>query len=286
MIVGGVLAAAIVLVGALVVTLVPATSILNVLSGGGPAPADVAYGPNPRQRYDVYPADTSAGPDAPVVVFVHGGSWDMGSKAMYRFVGNALADAGFTAVVVQYRLAPEVVFPAFVEDVAAAVAQARAEIADGAPLAIVGHSAGAQIAALLAYDPRYLGQHGLEPCETFSGFVGLSGPYDFLPLDEERYKRIFPIEVRADSQPIAFADGSGPPALLMHGKADTTVHVEDTRLMAAALQRAGTPARAVLMDGVDHSDTIGAFGPALGWLAPVREPVFAFLRERGSRAGC
>ena len=273
-----------VIAGALVALpmLVPITSVLNVLSGGAATSENRAYGADPRQRYDVY----VAGPAAPVVVFVHGGSWDTGSKAMYRFAGNALRGAGFTTVVVEYRLAPQIVFPAFVEDVAAAVAQVRREVAGGGPVAIVGHSAGAQIAALLAYDAGYLAQHGLTPCETFTGFVGLSGPYDFLPLNEDRYKRIFPEGSRASSQPIAFANRAGPPALLLHGAADATVHAQDTTLMAAALQRGGTSARAVLLDGADHSDTIGAFGPGLWWLAPVREPVFGFLRERAGRPGC
>ena len=267
---------------AALVASVPVTSVLNVLSGGAPTVADVAYGTDPRQRYDVY----RAGADAPVVVFVHGGSWDTGEKDMYRFVGNALRKAGFTAVVVEYRLAPQTVFPGFVEDVAAAASHARRTVAGGAPVAIVGHSAGAQIAALLAHDPRYLAAHGLSPCETFSGFVGLSGPYDFLPLDQARYKRIFPEASWAASQPIAFAGNAGPPALLLHGTADATVHAEDTTLMAAALADGGTHVRALLLDGVDHSDTIGAFGPGLAWLAPVREPVFRFLRERAGRPGC
>lgn len=269
------------------VALVPATSVLNVLSGGRAQVEDVAYGPDPRQLYDVFPAQPSASaPRAPVVVFVHGGSWDTGSKSMYRFVGNAFAGAGYTTVVVEYRIAPAIAFPAFVEDVAAAVAQVRAEVAGGRPLLLVGHSAGAQIAALLAYDPRYLAVHGLAPCGTFSGFVGLSGPYDFLPLDEDRYKRIFPAPTRAQSQPIAFANSPGPPALLVHGTADTTVHAEDTVLMGEALARGGTAAETVLLEGVGHSDTIGAWGPGLGWLAGVRGPVFGFLEERAGVRGC
>ena len=277
-----IVAATFVAVAAGLVALVPITSVLNLLSGGPPAVRDVAYGPDPRQRYDVY----AAGPDAPVVVFVHGGSWDTGSKAMYRFVGNALRKAGFLAVVVEYRLAPQAVFPGFVEDAAAALAKVRAEVADGRPVLLVGHSAGAQIAALLAYDPRYLAAHGLAPCEAIAGFVGLSGPYDFLPLDQDRYKRIFPEATRPESQPIAFAGNPGPPALLLHGTDDETVHAEDTELMAAALRRGGTLVEALLLGGVDHSGTIGAFGPGLGWLAPVREPTFAFLRKRAAKRGC
>src|SRR5690349_19511778 len=82
--------------------------------------ADLAYGPQPRQKLDVYePADRPRG--APVVVFFYGGAWQAGEKGDYRFVGQALASRGFVAVLPDYRLYPAVRFPAFVEDGAAAV---------------------------------------------------------------------------------------------------------------------------------------------------------------------
>ena len=76
---------------------------------------DLAYGPDARQRLDVYqPAAITQ--HAPMVVFFYGGSWSSGERADYRFVGEALASSGIVAVVADYRLSPAVRYPAFVQD--------------------------------------------------------------------------------------------------------------------------------------------------------------------------
>ena len=247
---------------------------------------DIAYGPHPRQTYDLYvPDDATA--TTPLVVFIHGGSWDTGTKAIYRFVGQALTAQGFVVVIPEYRLYPQVTFPAFVEDAAKAFAaiedKARAG-ADGLPagphpMALMGHSAGAQIAALLAFDRGYLEAAGSSR-KRISAFVGLAGPYDFLPLTDERYKRIFPPSLRQRSQPVNYADGNGPPALLIHGTADTTVDPRNSVSMASAIERAGGQVALRLYDGVDHLGPISAFVTALpvGDKA-IRETVFTFLED-------
>ena len=261
-------------VAAVVASSCSVTSVLNVASGGRTAQRDVPYGSGPRQVYDLYPAKE----DGPVLVFVHGGSWDTGSKELYPFVGNYLAGHGITTAIINYRLGPVPPFPAFVEDAARAVSVIRRDVAGGKKVVLMGHSAGAQIAALVAYDPRYLSAFGTSPCEAVAGFVGLAGPYDFLPLVEERYKRIFPAATRAQSQPLNFARGRHPPSLLLHGTDDRVVEAKDTTVMAAALRAAGNRVEARLLPGVSHTDIVGAFGPVLSFLAPVREPVLRFAK--------
>ncbi|MFD2236431.1 alpha/beta hydrolase [Aureimonas populi] len=248
--------------------------------------SDIAYGPRERQRLDLYVPD-GAGAETPLVVFLHGGSWDSGSKDIYRFVGQSMAAEGFILAVPNYRLYPEVTFPAFVEDGALATAVIDRALREGAygvppgrrPLVLLGHSAGAQIAALLAFDHRYLAAQAMSP-GRIAAFVGLAGPYDFLPLDEERYKRIFPEATREESQPVNYADGEGPPALLIHGLADTTVEPENTRSMARAIEAAGGRAEARFFEGVDHIAPITSFATALPLgERGIREAVFAFIRE-------
>jgi acetyl esterase/lipase len=244
----------------------------------------VAYGPHPRQRYDLYEPADSAGP---LIVFFHGGAWDSGDPALYPFVGRRLARLGFAVAVPGYRLYPDVTFPAFVEDAAAAVAALRARFPDR-PLVLMGHSAGAQIAALAMMDRRFLAAHGLSACETVAAYIGLAGPYDFLPLREDRYKRVFPEETRPLSQPLAFAADRHPPALLLHGAADTTVHAEDSTILAEALQAAGNRAEAVIYPGVDHLSILGAISPLIQGWAPTLGDMRRFLAREAAAGfpGC
>ena len=116
------------------------------------------YGPGARQTLDVYRPDRPAARSC-TVVFFYGGSWDSGSKDDYLFVGEALAAAGHTAIIPDYRVYPEVRFPVFIDDGAAAVRWAI-EHGEGRPLVVMGHSAGAHIAMMLATDTPYLARAG------------------------------------------------------------------------------------------------------------------------------
>lgn len=251
---------------------------LNLISGSDAVieETDLRYGPLPRHRYDLYTPVND--PDAPLVVYVHGGSWYDGSKDIYRFLGTALADEGFAVAIINYRLAPDTLFPGFVDDAARAVDHLLDETPER-PVFVMGHSAGAQIAGLVAYDPRYLSAFGRDNCAV-AGFVGVSGPYDFLPLREVRFKVAFPEETRPLSQPIAFASGPNPPSLLIHSRDDRTVHVEDTTLMAEALRQNGQPVAVALYDDAGHINIIGAMSRHLRGWAPTFDDTLAFLNAQ------
>ncbi len=264
-------------------------SVLNAVTSraGYAAERDVRFMPGARGTLDLYlPAD--AGPDTPVVVFVYGGNWDSGSKDLYRFVGQSLASRGVAVAVPDYRVYPEVLFPAFVADAARAVAFVERAARTGAngfaagrhPLFLMGHSAGAQIAALLALDERYLAEAG-GSAGRVAGLIGLAGAYDFLPLDEERYKRIFPPELRLASQPVRFVDGSDPPALLVVGDADRTVDPQNTRSLARRHAEAGSDAELVELPGADHIDPLSGLATALPvGDRTVRARVLGFIEAR------
>jgi acetyl esterase/lipase len=227
---------------------------------------EVAYGDGPRQRMDVYRALDRAGAPlsapAPVVIFVHGGSWESGSKEAYAWVGKALAQMGFVAVLPSYGLMPDTRFPAFVDDVARAAAQVKARAAewggDTARVVLMGHSAGAQLAALVAYDPRYLAKQGTTP-DILGGFVGLSGPYDFI-FDTELLKRTFagPKEREYDALPVHFVTPRSLRTLLVMGQDDQTVNPKNTRSLAATLRKAQVPVEEMWVPG-SHGVSVGAF---------------------------
>jgi acetyl esterase/lipase len=238
----------------------------------------IAYGPLARQKYALYsPEKASAG--APVIVFVYGGSWHSGDRKDYAFVGDALARQGFITAIADYRLYPKVVFPAFVEDEARAVATIAKRVGANHPLFIMGHSAGAQIGALLAFDPHYLKAEGMDVCRRISGFIGLAGPYASLPLHKERYRRIFPENVRAAAVPVNFASGSHPPSLLIAGKSDLVVDPKNTAVLAEALRRAGNRVEVSDHRHIGHMLLVGSLADPLRQFAPTLREIKRFVRR-------
>ena len=177
----------------------------------------IAYGPLERQRLDLYlpaaPATDPAG--APVIVFFYGGNWNSGARGDYLFAGEAFASQGFVTVLADYRLYPEVKFPDFLNDSARAFAWVEKNIArfggDPRRIVLAGHSAGAYNAAMLAFNPAYLRAAGADPASV-KAFVGLAGPYDFMPLTGAITKAVFGFpDTPAATQPINFipaADGT------------------------------------------------------------------------------
>jgi acetyl esterase/lipase len=259
------------------------SALLGMLSPGGyTLHKDVAYADGPRGMLDVYtPKDVA--PGAPVVVFFYGGGWDSGDKGFYRFVGATLASQGVVAVVPDYRVYPEVNWPGFVEDGAKAVAWTKAHVAqyggDPGRMALMGHSAGAYNAAELAYDKRWLNAVGMDPARDIRAVVGVSGPYDFLPLHTDKLRTIFgPEAQRPDTQPINHVDGRGPPGLFVTGSGDTTVDPGNTTRMTARINQAGGHAEAKIYPGVSHSGTITALLPIWRKRAPTLADAISFIR--------
>ncbi len=119
-----------------------------------------------RHILDVYTPNKKSAMARPVVVFIHGGSWDSGNKNIYWFIGRRLAKQGVVAVVINYRLAPAVEVPAMANDCARAVQWARQHIGEygGDPnrIFVMGHSAGAGFAALLATDDELFAKIGAD----------------------------------------------------------------------------------------------------------------------------
>lgn len=245
--------------------------------------SDIEYGAQARQTLDIYvPDEPAAG--HPVVVFFYGGSWQSGDKRGYRFVGQALASRGITAVLPDYRLYPQVTFPAFVEDGAAALAWTQRHIDDyggeAANLVVAGHSAGAHIAALLATDPTYLAEVGLSR-RDLAGMVGLAGPYDFLPIRDPTLQRIFaPKAAWPRTQPIRFVDASAPPMLLLHGAADTTVKLENTINMAAAVEANHGAVKVKIYPGVNHVMLLAPLAAALRYKGDELDRIVDFVNEQ------
>ena len=269
-------------------TLLGACSPLAAFNNLGPrdparvGPLAIPYGDHPRQKLDLYRPHGRSGAPLPVLVFFYGGSWDSGRRQDYAWVGQAFAARGFVTVVPDYRLVPEVVFPGFVEDAAAATAKAR-EIAprfggDPDRIVLVGHSAGAYIAVFLALADAYLRRAGLDP-KAVRAAAGLAGPYDFYPFDVPSSIAAFgqAPDPRV-TQPINFARADAPPLFLATGDKDTTVAPYHSQRLAAKQQALGAEAELKVYPGLDHVEIVLALSRLFRGKAPVLDDVTTFLK--------
>ena len=242
----------------------------------------IAYETGKRHDLDIY-VPASPLPGNPVVVFFYGGEWKHGERQEYGFLGGALAARGVTVVIPDYRLYPPTPFPGFIEDGADAVAWTHAHIADyggnPAKLFVMGHSAGAYIAAMLALAPAYLEKDGMKPSDL-SGMIGAAGPYNFLPITWPELKPIFDVVPDLSvTQPITFVNGKNPPLLLMAGRQDDTVNPsKNTDALYKKVTADGGEASERLYDGIGHIGLILAYSPLFNDRAPALFDTIAFIK--------
>ena len=255
----------------------------------GPAGQKIAsaipFGDDAAQRVDVFaPRGAKPSEKRPVIVWVHGGGWNSGDRALYGFVGRAFAAQGFVTVVTGYRLAPQHSFDDFMNDAANSIRWTHANIAryggDPDRLVLAGQSAGAHMIMLAALDQRRLGEwaHAGGPIK---GIIGLAGPYDFAPFEKGGYADIAMGSVKpvSETQPITFARGDVPPVLLVTGDADETVQPRNSRVLAAALRGKGNDVTLIEYPGVDHVTTATALSLLYRGRAPVLSDSVAFARR-------
>ncbi len=233
-------------------------SVVNAVApnGGVTVLPDLAYGDGDRQVLDLYRPE-GATAELPTILFFYGGSWKRGSREKYAFAARALAREGFLVAVADYRTYPDVKFPAFVHDGAKAVAWLIRNAAQygGKPTGIhmVGHSAGAHIAAMIALDGKYLEREGISR-NALGRWVGLAGPYAFYPSQVNAVRDIFAdLSDEDQARPIAFATIPGAPdALLLHGGDDTLVLPENSKQLVSALSASGMNAYAHIYPDIGH----------------------------------
>lgn len=237
------------------------------------------YGPEDRHRMDVY-RPTRKVTAAPAILFFYGGGFITGHRREYRFVGQALASKGIIVGVADYGLFPTHRFPEFVEDGAMAALFFRETLAkyggDPNRLFVAGHSAGAYIAVMLASDARYLRALGADQ-SILAGAIGISGPYDFLPITNATRIEIFGGPDRVETQPIHFIDGKRPPMLLLTGDRDANILPRNTEHMAARLREHGSKVETIVYPGIDHFRIILGLAPLFRRVVPLRADILRFV---------
>lgn len=230
---------------------------------------DIVYTENPSdtslQSLDVYTPDS--GGSLPVMVFVHGGGWQTGDKANAGEKPEFFQGAGYVYVSVNYRLSPEVVHPVHVSDVAEAIAWVYRNIVryggDPERIFLMGHSAGAHLAALVATDESYLESSGC-PLEILRGVVLLDGAGYNLPAvhqyNPSLWSPIYAIpftdnpDTWADASPVNHVAASKdiPPFLIIY-VADRTWSKLMSNQFGEKLNEAGVPAEVVAAENKTHA---------------------------------
>lgn len=248
--------------------------------GGLEVHRGITYIASEDLKLDVYaPANAS---HAPVVVFFYGGAWQDGKRQWYRWAGKTLAEHGLVTVVPDYRKYPRVKLDGFMQDAARAVAWTRDHAAefggDPSDMFLMGHSAGAHIGALLSTDARWLHRVGMRP-RQLRGFIGLAGPYDFLPLRAKVYIDMFGhTQARQErSQPVAFVNGDEPPMLLLQGGDDSVVAPDNALSLAAALRKHGETVRDHVYAGVTHAGLLLSLSRPFRGKAPALHDALGFI---------
>lgn len=248
----------------------------------------VSTGAHEQQKLVVWGPARSGEPrePLPVILFVHGGSWADGDPVDYGFVARNLVREGFVVVLSGYRLNGSGRYPAMLEDTASAIAWTREEIAgfggDPSRIVLAGHSAGAYNVVMAALEERWLARHDIEANEI-AGVVALAAPVDFVPFDSESTIASFGhVENPEATQPLTHIRGDAPPMLLVHGAADTTVRIRNSRLLADALAKANSPVHALYLEEMTHGDPLYAL--AAPWRSRashsvVAEAMIAFARD-------
>lgn len=251
---------------------------------------DLSYGDQARQNYDLYlPQMPSAKASAtPVIIFFYGGSWNSGDKSGYEFVGRRLSSEGYIVAVANYRLYPQVTYPDFLVDSAKAVSAIQKQLQQtqykamqpASQVVLMGHSAGAYNAAMLALDDHWLAAERLDRRKVVKGWIGMAGPYDLYPIALKDVQPVFHHpNYPAQSNPIDFVTGVDDiPALLMAPSDDEVVSTErNTYALGKKLKDAGEKTKVVTVEGTSHATLVGTLSPILFFKGSSMVPIKAFI---------
>jgi acetyl esterase/lipase len=250
---------------------------------------NIAYGQDPRQKLDVYQPPATKTSTAqlqqqprPVILFVHGGSWEEGSKDDYLFVGESFTRAGYVTVVMNYRLAPKHRYPDYVRDTAQALQWISQNIAryGGNPqqIVVMGHSAGAFNVVEAVDNQRWLNEVNV-PVSSIKAVVGIAGPYSY-DFRTDNTRDAFPANALPDQvMPDRHVRVDAPPHLLLIGSKDQRVKPANAYRMQAALQAKKIPVQLQTVEGANHISIMAAVATRLSWYKNTRQQILDYLTQ-------
>lgn len=266
------------LAGLALSTCAPVTLLNSITpSGSFNRVKDISFAAHPRLKLDVYRAEKEI-PNSPVLLFVHGGGWDEGSKDIYKFLGDGFAKDGYTTVIPNYRLYPEARFPDPVVDVAHAVNWTNTQYPDR-PMILIGHSAGAYNVLMAGLVPDYIKETGSNLCESVSGIISLAGPTGIVPLDkEEPYLTVFPDLFTKKDAPLNNVDSPAPPFYLLHGQDDKTVYPQNSERLLELILARGGDAKLKIYESMDHIEIVQFLSRFFDGKDTIKDDILNFVK--------
>jgi acetyl esterase/lipase len=226
-----------------------------------PHQLDIPYGPDPKQRLDLYLPAGPAASGASVLVFLHGGGFREGDRAQYGFVAKPFVERGIVTAVASYRLAGQGArYPDQPQDAQRILEWLHHNVQryGGNPRAlhVGGHSAGAILAADLGVDRAWMDGVGM-PREAFRGIVAISGRYDLSiggrPGERDLYAPT--PEAKRLASPVHRIKDPVPCALVALGAAESE-RLDDSRKFAAQLAGSGVATNFLVIAGADHAQAV------------------------------
>ena len=265
------------LVGLVVLVACAPVTLLNSItpSSSFSKAKNISYGSLERHRLDIYKADQPRA-NAPVLVFIHGGSWEDGSKDIYKFLAEGFTSEGFDIAVPNYRLYPDAVYPQMLEDSAKAVAHVAKQFPER-PIVIMGHSAGAYNTLMVGLDKTYLSKEGVSVCDRISGIISLAAPTGAYELKKEPLITIFPDRFQKDDAPLAYATESSPRLFVMNGADDTTVGPKNAEVLAEKVRARGGAAELKIYDDVNHTEAVQFLSRHFDGKATLKADIISFI---------
>jgi len=266
------------------VTIFSPFNISEAMDQGVKKTADIRYREGKRGMLDIYTPEKTDGL-APVVMFIYGGAWAAGDKFEYEFVGRAFAANGYVAVIADYRLYPEVKYPDFLEDCAAATRWIEENIVDygGDPrrFFLAGHSAGAYNAVMLGLDASFFRDQGVTM--PIRAVAAISGPFNFYPFEYDQVRVIFGDAPNPEgTQPINLVAAGDPPIFLGSGTSDPIVRVENSKALAEKLRAQGVWVTEKYYEGFGHLEPIVSMGAMMRFRMPILQDMLNFFQTFGA----
>lgn len=243
----------------------------------------LAYGQDARQQLDLYiPMDDSEQQQLkPVILFIHGGSWQSGSKEDYLFVGESFSKAGYVTAIMNYRLAPQHKYPDYVRDTALALRwltdHAKEYGADPEQMIVMGHSAGGFNGVEAVNNQRWLDEVNV-PVKHIKAVIGIAGPYSFNFHNFDNARAAFDANSSPDDvMPDRHVRADAPPHLLLVASADDTVKADNAFKMAKALRDKNIPVQMKFIQGASHISIMASVATRLSWYKPTRHIILSYL---------